>query len=140
MTTQRMLTAMILSLILIVLGLAKAQFNFTTIDVTCPNDPTRMITSTAAHGNSAYEIAGEFDDEDGTHGFVLSKDGFTPIDVPVEDAVLTSVNGISANGSLVGTYRVGDQFRAFFWSKVGFNTLNPPNSIRSQGGFLNAKS
>ena len=131
MTTQKMLAAVALGLLLGIPGLAKAQFDFTTIDV--PD-----ATSTAANGNSTHEIAGEYDDADGnTHGFVLSKGVFTPIDVP--DAVFTSVNGISANGRLAGIYQDATRLHAYFWSKGVFTTLDPPGSIQSQGGFLNAQ-
>ena len=86
------LAAVVLGSVLSIPGLAKAQFDFTTIDV--PG-----ATSTAANGNRTHEIAGEDDDADGnTHGFVQSKGVFTTIDVP--NAVLTIVNGISANGRL----------------------------------------
>ena len=125
------LAAVVLGLVLSIPGLAKAQFDFTTIDV--PGS-----TSTAANGNSTHEIAGEYDDADGnTHGFVLSKGVFTTIDVP--GAVSTSVNGISANGQLAGTYRDATRLHAYFWSKGVFTTLDPPGSSESQGGFLNAQ-
>ena len=91
-----MLAAVALGLFLGVPGPAKAQYDFTTIDV--PGS-----TRTAVNGNSTHAIAGEFDDADGnTHGFVLSKGVYTPIDVP--GAVFTSVNGINANGELSGIY------------------------------------
>ena len=70
------LAAVVLGLVLSIPGLAKAQYDFTTIDV--PG-----ATATAANGNSTHEIAGEYADADGnTHGFVLSKGVFTTIDVP----------------------------------------------------------
>ena len=47
------LAAVVLGLVLSIPGLAKAQFDFTTIDV--PG-----ATSTAANGNSTHEIAGEY--------------------------------------------------------------------------------
>ena len=47
-------------------GLARAEFNFTTIDVPGSN-------GTAANGNSTHEIAGQFEDSAvHTHGFVLN--------------------------------------------------------------------
>src|SRR5260370_672306 len=89
MTAQRTL-AVTLGLLLVLPGLAKAQYNFTPIDA--PGG-----SNTAVNGNSANAIAGQFDDADGnTHGFVLDVDGFTPIDVP--GATLTSANGLNATG------------------------------------------
>ena len=68
------LAAVVLGLVLSIPGLAKAQFDFTTIDV--PD-----AASTAANGNSTHEIAGEDIDANGkTHGFVLNKGVFTTIE------------------------------------------------------------
>ena len=79
MTTQRLLAATALGLFLVAPGLAKAQFDFTTIDV--PG-----AASTAVNGNCPNAIAGEFNDADGnTHGFVLSKGAYATIDVPTAD-------------------------------------------------------
>jgi uncharacterized membrane protein len=132
MTTQKMLAAVALGLLLGVPGLAKAQFNFTTIDV--PGS-----TSTAANGNSTYEIVGAFDKADGsTHGFVLSEGVFTQIDVP--GAVgFTSVNGINANGELAGIYDDSTRIHGYFLSKGVVTTLDPPDSFRSRAFFLNAR-
>ena len=44
-------------------GAARAQFAFTTIDV--PDS-----SATYANGNGVRRIVGEYEDEDGTHGFV----------------------------------------------------------------------
>ena len=66
MTTQRMFAAVALGLFLVAPRPAKAQYDFTTIDV--PG-----AASTAVNGNSPNAIAGEFNDAAGnTHGFVLS--------------------------------------------------------------------
>ena len=95
MTTQRLIAAVAVGLLLGVPGLAKAQF--TTVDVP---DATR----TAVNGNSTHQVVGEYDDADGnTHGFVLNGDTFTTIDVP--GAWYTTVNGVNANGEMVGIYR-----------------------------------
>ena len=69
------LAAVVLGSVLSIPGLAKAQFDFTTIDV--PGS-----TSTAANGNSTHEIAGEYVVDGNTHGFVLNKGVFTTIDFP----------------------------------------------------------
>ena len=143
------LAGAVFGMLLIVPGLARAEYRFTTID------PPGAINS-AANGNSLFEIVGEFDDKDGnTHGFVLTKgvfkkDVFTTIDVP--GAAGTSLNGINVFGRLVGTYFdppgpsadppgrahcfVAD--KAALAKKGAFTTLDPPGSTRSQGGFVNS--
>ena len=96
------LAAVVLGLVLSIPGLAKAQFDFTTIDV--PGS-----TSTAANGNSTHEIAGEYVDADGkTHGFVLSKGVFTTIDVLGAGLLLASTESTRPASSLELTH-YGDQ-------------------------------
>ena len=109
-----------------------ASYAFTTIDA--PG-----ATGTAVNANSPHAIAGEFDDASGnTHGFVLNRGVFTQIDVP--HAVLTTVNGINANGRLAGSYvDANNVSHAFFWCNGVVTTLDPPGSIRSISGFLNAR-
>ena len=120
MTTQRLLAAVTLGLLLLVPASAKAQFEFAPIDV--PG-----ASRTAANGDSTHGIVGEFDDADGnTHGFVLGKGGFTQIDVP--GAWYTTANGINANGDIVGIYRDDLNNTAhrhgFVLSKGRFTTLD----------------
>src|SRR5438105_3691195 len=112
-----MVAAMAAALVLGVPGLARAQFDFVTIDVP---DSTR----TAVNGNSPNAVAGEFDDADGnTHGFVLRKGVFTQIDVP--GSVYTSVNGINAKGDLAGIYiDQAGHIHGYFLSKGIFTTLD----------------
>jgi probable HAF family extracellular repeat protein len=131
--TQNLLTPVVLGLLLGMSGPANAQYRFTTYDV--PGS-----SRTAVNGNSPHAIAGEFDDADGTHGFVLSNGAFTEIDVP-DAAGVTSVNGINAKGELAGTYvdAVGTT-HGYFRSKKGVvTTLTPPGATRTQAGFLNAR-
>jgi uncharacterized membrane protein len=150
---RKSLAAVAFGLLLSVPGLVQAQLVQApiTIDVTIDGNPA---TRTAANGNSTNEIVGEFDDADeNTHGFVLNKGVFTQIDVPPALApgtkpgvVATSINGINAPGQLVGTYVVANGMpptttpHAFFENEGNFLTLDPPGSIRSQGGFINAQS
>ncbi|HEY5744877.1 MAG TPA: hypothetical protein VIU12_02265, partial [Chryseolinea sp.] len=114
--------------------LVQAQYTFTTIDV--PG-----ATAQSANGNSTHEVAGDFTDNDGTHGFVLSKGVFTTVNVP--GAKLTQINGINAPGRFAGTYsETGDlatNARGYFSSKGDFVTIHPPQSSRTQVGFLNAQ-
>lgn len=133
MMTLRTLPAVALGLLLLlgVPGLARAQYDFTPIDVP-------KAAATYANGNSTHEIVGEFDDEDGnTHGFVLSKGAFTQFDAPGADGY-TSVNGINGKGDRSGIYFANDRFYGYFWSKGNFITLDPPGSTFSVAEFLNA--
>ena len=127
------LAAVAFGLFLSVPGLTQAQYTFTTIDVP-------KATATLANGNSTDAIAGQFDDADGTHGFVLNNDGFTTINEPAA-AGFTAINGINSSGQLAGTYfDAGGTPHAFFDKNGNFITLIPPGSIRSQGGFINTQS
>jgi hypothetical protein len=123
--------------------LVQAQYTFTTIDV--PG-----ATAQSANGNSTHEVAGDFTDNDGvTHGFVLSKGVFTTVDVP--GAAFTQINGINAPGRFAGTYSntppdpesvppgALENARGYFSSKGDFVTIHPPQSSRTQVGFLNAQ-
>jgi probable HAF family extracellular repeat protein len=135
MTTQRFFAIVGLGLVLAVPKPAKAQYNLIPIDV--PG-----ATSTAANGNSTHAIAGQYDDADGnTHGFVLSNGSFTRIDVP--NAWFTTVNGVNANGDIVGIFRddLSHPLRrhGFILSKGVFTTLDGPGSVRTSAFFINAK-
>src|SRR5262245_66559050 len=75
-------------------GLARAQYALTPLDV--PGS-----AATYADGNSVHRIVGEFDDEDGTHGFVLKRGEFTRFDAPGAQGY-TSINGVNASGEVAG--------------------------------------
>ena len=99
-------------------------------------------TEASANANSTHEIAGDFTDNDGTHGFVLSKGVFATVNVP--GAAYTQINGINAPGRFAGTYSNSgdldnDAQGFFFSSKGGFVTIHPDQSSRTQVGFLNAQ-
>src|SRR3989442_9065644 len=130
---QKMFAAMALGLLLGVPGLAKAQYDFTTVDV------PGATSNTEVNGNSPHAIAGQFDDAAGnTHGFVLTGGVFVQIDVP--GATFTTVNGINANGQLAGIYIDGaGKFHGYVLSKGVFTTLDVPGSIRTVAFFLNAQ-
>lgn len=122
---------MLLGLLLSTPGLARAQYDFTTIDI-----PGSIYT--AVDGNSTHALVGEFDDTDeNTHGFVLDKKGFTQIDAP--DAVgYTSVNGVNARGELAGIYTdsTGQAF-GYFWRNGQFTPITVPDSTFTIATFLN---
>ena len=58
---------------------------------------------------------GFYDDTTGTHGFLLSKGVFTPIDVP--GATLTFASGINPRGDIVGLYSDATGTHGFLLSK-----------------------
>ena len=87
-----------LGLLLGITGLARAEYAFTTIDM--PGS-----YSTVVYANSPNAIAGKYlDANENTHGFILRGGAYTTIDVPVPASLYTEINGIAANGQLVGTY------------------------------------
>lgn len=72
---QKALATGTLGLLMVISGLAEAQYNFVTIDMP---DGASVATSTAANGISTHEIVGEFTDLQGfSHGFLLNKGVFT---------------------------------------------------------------
>src|SRR5206468_5635580 len=91
-TTRRTLAGLAVGLLGLVGApeLARAQYAFTQIDV--PG-----ATATYADGNTMQRVVGEFDDENGTHGFVLSRGVFEQFDAPGADGY-TSVNGVNSRG------------------------------------------
>ena len=113
-------------------GLARAQYAYAPIDV--PGS-----VATYADGNSVHLVVGEFDDADGTHGFLWRRGEFTQFfDVPGADGY-TSINGINASGDRAGIYFSGDRWHGYFWSHGVVTPLDPPGSTFSLAGFLNAK-
>src|SRR5262249_15707304 len=132
MATRRLLAGVALSLFLSVPAAAKAPYNFTQIHV--PGS-----RRTAANGNSTHEIVGEYDDANGdTHGFILDKSGFTPVDV--SGAVVTTVNGVNAVGQLAGIYIDAGGFHGFFWNNGVVTTIDGPGAIRTLAFFLTAQA
>jgi uncharacterized membrane protein len=140
-------------------ALAKAdvKFNITTIDVPfCgpapPAPPNPTPCPTAVNGNSTNAIVGEFDGTDKMHGFVLSLGAYTTIDFPFPRAASSFVNGVNASSQLVGTYTdQSGNLHAYFCSGgrfcnggsfVSIDPIDPIDhlqSVRSQGGFINAQ-
>ena len=94
---KRLLYALVASSLLVGLtGPAKAQYDYTTIDV--PDS-----TFTYAFGiNDAGQIVGEYLGAE-FYGFFLDVDGsYTTIDVP--GAMFTIAYGINSSGQIVGSY------------------------------------
>lgn len=109
--------------------------HFKTIDV--PGAAATMI-----YGNSEDAVAGGYVDAGGNmHGFVKRSRA------PVEEVVVNGtgvnpsqnqVNGINDRGDLIGSYLDDTGFHAYLRRNGVFSTLEPVNSSRSAGGFINA--
>lgn len=61
--------------------------------------------------NPAGDIAGNYRNSTGVHGFVLSGDGYRSLDVPGASA--TRAFGLNARGDVVGNYLAGGKLRGF---------------------------
>ncbi len=74
--------------------------------------------------SSVGDIVGDYTNTDGkTHGFLLSRDGFTPIDFP--GAVLTSAFSINRRGDIVGRYQLSDpRFHGFLLRGGTFRSID----------------
>jgi uncharacterized membrane protein len=71
--------------------------------------PGYVVSSDARDINPSGEIVGFFvDSSNKTHGFLLNREGFTPIDFPGADVVMTQARGIDPEGSIVGRYVTQD--------------------------------
>jgi probable HAF family extracellular repeat protein len=134
------LNILALGLMLSIPQLTYADFKFTTIDVP-------KSTATNANGNSTKKIVGAYRDTEGNaHGFILDKKGeFRKVDEPNAtdgDIVVptpggTTLNEINEKDQMAGTFGDGKRLHGFFLDNGKFITLDPPNSIRSQGGGIN---
>jgi uncharacterized membrane protein len=131
-----------LSVMLVIPGLARAQFNLTTLDVPFPNSGNTNINGVTT--NNA--MVGQFDqfDNDGnyitTHGFVYSKGQFTQIDAP--GAQYTSANGISPNGDITGWYRdpvIPGSRHGYLLSNGVFTILDAPGAVRTYATSMNSR-
>src|SRR5215471_840711 len=90
---------------------AVQRFNFVSIDVPCDSCPGGIARRTAVGGiNPGGDIVGVYTDAVGMqHGFLLSGEQFTTIDVPgalagVAGTLPTVARGIGPSGDVVGQY------------------------------------
>jgi uncharacterized membrane protein len=71
--------------------------------------PGYVVSSDARDINPSGEIVGFFvDSSNKNHGFLLNREGFTPIDFPGADVVFTQARGIDPEGNIVGGYMTRD--------------------------------
>jgi probable HAF family extracellular repeat protein len=69
---------------------------------TKPLDPPGSSFTVAEGINNAGVIVGVYVDANGQHGFLLSNDVYTKVDVP--DSTATAINSINARGQIAGSY------------------------------------
>jgi probable HAF family extracellular repeat protein len=104
-------------------GLAKAQpsYAYTAIDV-----PGAFYTF-AAGINNAGQIVGEYIDDRGTHGFMLTEGRFTTLDAP--GATFTQAWRINDSGQIVGEYiGTNTQGKGFLLSGGAYTAILPPGA------------
>jgi uncharacterized membrane protein len=105
-----------------VMGLANADYIFTTIDV------PGAIGGTYPTGiNNAGQIVGAYllgGDNAGT--FLLSGGTYTSLNVPGADA--TGANGINNLGQIVGAYQVGNTLHGYILTGGNYTTIDVPGS------------
>jgi uncharacterized membrane protein len=71
--------------------------------------PSYVVSSDARDVNPSGEIVGFFvDASNKTHGFLLNRRSFTPLDFPGADVVSTQARGIDPQGNIVGFYMTKD--------------------------------
>jgi probable HAF family extracellular repeat protein len=86
---------------------------------------------TFANGiNDASQVVGTFTDANGTHGFLMTGDTFTQIDIP--GATETRANGINHAGQVVGTFTDANGMHGFFMVNDTFSTFDIPQSQRGE--------
>src|SRR5437879_13398637 len=101
-------------------------YTYTTLD-----DPLAVGLHTFALGiNSTGQIVGQYLNNGGYHGFLLSSSTYTPIDDPLARGV-TSAYGINDAGQIVGYYNESRGNHGFLLSN-GTNTT-PPDAPTTNG-------
>jgi hypothetical protein len=72
--------------------------------------------------NRRRDVAGQFTDQSGSHGFLLSAGVYKPIDFP--GATYTSASGINGLGEVVGSAYVQGQPVSYLYSRGRFTKVN----------------
>ena len=97
---------------------AAPTFSFTTIDVPA-------LTGTEASGiNDTGQIAGNYGNASGGHGFLKDGSTYTTLDVP--GAFATGASGINGRGQIVGEYENGSGLHGFLKDGSTYTTLDVP--------------
>jgi uncharacterized membrane protein len=106
------------------------MLNFETIDY-----PGALATR-ALGINAQGTVTGSFDDNNGTHGFVLDGGGFKVIDVVGSSS--TQVKCMNARGEAVGFYAdFNFNLHGFYWFRGRFRTIDVPFSVETRAEGIN---
>jgi uncharacterized membrane protein len=107
-----------------------ADLRFETIDY-----PGALATR-ALGINAQGVVVGSFDDNNGTHGFVLNDGKFKAIDIM--GSPFTEVKCMNARGETVGYYLDSDtNLHGFYWFKGKFRTVDVPFSTETRAEGIN---
>jgi probable HAF family extracellular repeat protein len=96
---------------------------FSSIDV-----PNALITSASGINDNGM-IVGYYEDTAGLHGFVLSGEDYTALDVPFVGASNTIALGINNRGRIVGTYQTSTGIHGFTYDNGSYNTIAVPGAF-----------
>ena len=109
---------------------AQAVGNYVSFDV--PN----AINTAVNDINNRGVIVGPFDDENGTHGYMLADGVFTSIDFPGADA--TGAVGINDSGQIVGRFIKNGVDHGYLLSNGSFSQIDFPGAVATQCHGINA--
>jgi len=101
------------------------------------NLPSYVLLSDARDVNPEGQIVGFFvDSSQKTHGFLLTKRGFTSIDYP--DAVATQARGINPEGDIVGFFvDSSKKTHGFLLTSDGFTPIDVPGAAATRAFGIN---
>ena len=111
-------------------GVKSSMLRFETIDY-----PGALATRTLGI-NAQGVVVGSFDDNSGTHGFILADGRFRTIDVPGSPS--TQIKCMNARGEVVGYYLDSDfNLHGFYWFKGKFRLIDVPFSMETRAEGIN---
>ncbi len=93
------------------------------------------ISTSATSINDSGQVAGEYFDGSGAHGFVYSNGTFTTLDVP--GSISTWANSINNNGQVTGFWVAESRTHGFVYSNGTFTTLDVSGSISTSATSIN---
>ena len=76
--------------------------------------------------NDTGNVAGDYKDGAGTHGFIYDGASYTTLNVPGADGTIAI--GINDTGNVAGRYWVGSEWHGFIFDGASYTTLNVPGA------------
>jgi probable HAF family extracellular repeat protein len=112
---------------------------FTKIDATSDVPGLRVILTAALDIDNQGQIVGQYQDETGrVHGFLRNSSGaFTTIDVTIDNAIGTSINGINDQGQMTGVYLNNRGLHGFLRDQEIVKTIDFPGAVETQAYSIN---